>query len=102
MKAYIVTEGQFGTDLLRVIVSHDLPGAAVGFVPCKGPYDLSSMASSILAARRTPVALVVETHTTHAESIQERRITLRDLLRPTAAGIPFAMILAIPEIEAVL
>jgi hypothetical protein len=101
VKAYIVSEGPFGAQFLHAILPHDLL-RGVEFVPCKGTYDATTMASSLLAARRTPVALVVDSDTTDSESIQERRITLRDLLMTAAAGIPFAAILAVPEIEAVL
>ena len=99
-RAYVVTEGQSDARILKRL----LPQAVVEgteFVVGAGRYSAQSLAATILAVKRRPVALVVDADTEDELAIREQAEFLRELLRQTAAGIPFEVFTAVPEMEAV-
>jgi hypothetical protein len=100
-KVYLITEG--ATD--EVILKKLLPAKIltnVQFVIGQGRYSAQSLARSILAARKMPVALVLDADTTQPEAIQEQYDFLHEALGQAAAGTPFGIFLAKPEIEILL
>jgi len=100
-RAYVVTEGESDVELLRRL----LPEAIVkdtAFVAGSGSYSAQSLATTILAVKRRPVALVVDADTEDGLLVQERLDFLRELLRQTSSGVPFEVFIAVPEMEAVL
>lgn len=99
-QAYVVTEGKSDAEILKRL----LPEAIVAnteFVAASGRYGAQSLASTILAVKRRPVALVVDADTEDQFLVREREEFSRELLRQTASGVPFAVFTAVPELEAV-
>ena len=100
-KVYLITEGLSDEVILKKL----LPAQVVDnvqFVIGQGRYSAQSLARSILAARRMPVALVLDADTTQPESVQEQYDFLQEALGQAAAGTPFGVFLAKPEIEILL
>lgn len=100
-KVYLITEGQFDQELLRKL----LPEEAIQnteFIVGNGRYSAQSLARSILAAARMPVALVLDADTIESSAVQEQRDFLEEALGQASAGIPFEIFLAVPELEVLL
>lgn len=99
-KVYLITESRFDEEMLKKLLPESaLPN--VKFVGGSGDYSAQSLARSILAVRREPVALILDAKTTDPSLIQEHRDFLREVLGEAAAGAPFGIFLAEPELEVV-
>ncbi|NUO79792.1 hypothetical protein HUU05_06925 [candidate division KSB1 bacterium] len=99
-QAYVVTEGERDIEILKKLLANPLIKQTV-FAPGIETYGAMSLASTLLSTRRKPVVLVVDTNTRDESAIYEKVDTLRYLLRQAAADVPFKVLPAIPEIEAV-
>lgn len=99
-QAYVVTEGKHDAQLLKKLLPVYLV-KNIQFVEGGGRYGAESFASSIVSAKRLPVALVLDSDTTDERAIIERRELLRVLLRQAAPSIRSEVFLAVPEIEAI-
>ncbi|MCC5665991.1 hypothetical protein LC653_19220 [Nostoc sp. CHAB 5784] len=100
-QAYIFTEGN--QDIL--ILNRLLPQRIIQeikFVNGSGKYGAQSLASTLLVTRAIPVALVTDADTEDDSLVSEQLDTLNYLLRQASPGIPFKVLLAVPEIEIVL
>jgi hypothetical protein len=97
-KIYLITEGQSDEDILKELLPEDAIANAK-FVIGSGRYSAQSLARSILAVRHEPVALVLDADTTELAAIREQQAFLREALRQAAAGAPFGIFLAEPELE---
>ncbi|GAB4202734.1 MAG: hypothetical protein Fur006_56540 [Coleofasciculaceae cyanobacterium] len=99
-QTYIVTE--CASD--AAILSEVLPKRVlhnVKFIDGKSPYGAESMANTLLAAKRLPVVLVINAKTNDELMISERASELNYLLRQASPGIPFKVLIAVPELEVV-
>lgn len=98
MKTYIVVEGPFDADVLRVTLSpHTLRNAQ--FVIGGGKSSGVSLARSLISDRGEPLLLVMDADTVHQEAIQEQEKVYRELLGAVAINTPYDVVLAIPELE---
>jgi len=98
INTYVVTEGQTNADVLQKLLPDQLTKDVV-FVVGSGKYSAQSLASTLLATRRIPTALVVDAN---QENEAEQEDFLRSILRQASPGVPFEVFLAIPEIEVIL
>ncbi len=96
--AYVVTEGQSDADILKMILPPDIVKAST-FVVGSGRYSAQSIAGSILATRRRPVALVIDADEGNDRAVQERQDFLKSLLGQAAADVAFEVFIFRPEIE---
>jgi hypothetical protein len=71
----------------------------IGFIAGSGRSSAHSLTSSILAAKKFPVALVLDADTDNEQAIQEQKEFLHEMLRYVSADIPFEIFFAVPEIE---
>lgn len=94
-QAYVITE-DIDVEILKKLLPVQLT-SAVEFIPSS--YLASSKSSTLLAVKRTPLALVVDAHTDDETAIYERQDTLQYGLRQTAVHVPFKVLLAVPSIE---
>jgi hypothetical protein len=99
-KVYVVTKCPRDAAILRKILPESLL-QSVQFVDGESEYGAESMARKLLSSKRSPVVLVMDSKTNDAALIEERRSDLGFLMRQAAAGVPFKMAIAIPEIEVV-
>jgi hypothetical protein len=98
--AYIVTKCPKDAAILKKILPEPML-QSVQFVNGKSEYGAESMARKLLSSKRSPVVLVMDAKTNDAALIEERSSDLGFLMRQAAAGVPFKMAIAIPEIEVV-
>ena len=98
MNAYIVTEGQFDVALLSRLLAHEVR-SGVRVVSASGKSGAQSLARSLVAARRLPVALVLDADTTDKALVREQRLVARELLTMASPGIPTEVFMAVPSIE---
>lgn len=97
-EAYVVTEDEFDCMLLQRLLPEHLVRATSFEV---SRHSAPSLSRTILAVEQKPVALLVDAHTNDETAIQERTDILHYLLQQAAAGVPFRVFLAVPEIETV-
>jgi hypothetical protein len=100
MKAYVVAEEPTDGAIVRALLTPDLLDEVV-LLPAGERSNITSVARSLLFARRKPVAVLVNTKTLDEGMIQERVQLMRELLEAAAAGVPTKIILFIPHIEAI-
>lgn len=99
-KACVITEGQTDIEILKSLLPPKLT-KEVEFVVGGGWSGAQSLAVSILAKRRIPVALVIDSDANDEQVIHEKLDFSRWSLKQAAVQVPFEVFLAIPEIEAV-
>ncbi len=100
MKAYIVTEGQSDSEILKRLLPPEIT-SHVEFLIGGGRYSIQSFARTLLVVKQLPVAIVIDADTEDTPSIEEQRHNLYDLLDQVSPGIPFDVFFAVPEIESV-
>ncbi len=101
MNAYIVVEGEADADLIRRLIPAEFSDG-IAVVAAEGRSSAVSLSRTILGARQTPTALVVDSDTTSDALANEQKTMLNDLLRSAAGATPYLVALAIPETEAIL
>jgi hypothetical protein len=99
-QAYVVTEGPTEAEILKKLLPREVAKNVV-FEFRKERYAAQPVAGTILSVKRVPVALVIDTATHDKMVVNEKLDMVRYLLRQNAAGVPFKVLPAIPEIEAV-
>ena len=98
--AYIVTTEPSEAEILKKLLPREITKNVV--FESRGESSAArTFAGSLLAAKRLPVVLVVDTATRDKMVVNEKLDMVRYLLRPYASGVPFKVLPAIPEIEAV-
>ena len=100
--AYVITENKSDTEVLCKLLPEDLVNSTE-IVNGGGSYGAQSLAGSLLATRRLPVALVVDADTDDADAISDREVILREFLQQRSAGNEqiFQLSLMVPAIEIV-
>jgi hypothetical protein len=98
--AYIITESKFDKEILeKLLPKHIVQDTEV--VAASGKYGAQSLASTILAIKLLPVALVIDADTEDELRIREQADLLHQLLRQSSPGIPFEVFMAVPKLEVV-
>jgi hypothetical protein len=98
--AYILTEGKTDIEILKRLLPQYFV-KDIKFVAGEGQYGARSLASSLLATRSIPVALVLDADTENENQIYEKSDLVNYLLHRASPGIPYQVILAVPEIEVI-
>ncbi len=99
-QAYVVTTEPTEAEIIKKLLPTKTAKNVV-FMSGKESSASRSLAGTILTVKRVPVALVVDTATRDEMVVNEKLDLIRYLLRQNAAGVPFKVVPAIPEIEAV-
>ena len=100
INASVVTEDRSDAQLLKRLLPPDLI-SQVEFIIGGGSDGAQSLAGSILASKRRPVALVVDADGRKDQALQEFDDLLSTLLRQVSGNVPFDVLIAKPEIEIV-
>lgn len=98
MIAYIVCEGSFDVQLLKIVLPKELLNK-VEVVAAGGLSAVKSLARSLIVRRQVPVAIVVDADSVAPEIIQERLKSIEELVESVSANIPFKVISAVPQTE---
>ena len=99
-QTYIITERWSDAAVLKKMLPKPVLHNLI-FIDGESPYGAESMANTLLAAKRLPVVLVINAKTNDELMIRERAEELNYLLRQASPGIPFKVLIAIPELEVV-
>lgn len=100
-KVIIVVEGKTDELILKAVLPQDLQGK-VQFVVGSGRYSAQSIARTILAYERQPVALVLDADTTDESKVKEQVAYFQKALGEVASDVPYQAFIAVPEIEIIL
>lgn len=101
MKAYVVVEGVWEANLIRLLLAAENHSMAT--VVEVGPRStLVSIARSLLITRRAPTAVVMDAHSLDKESIREMKQSTMELLGAVSGPIPIKVIAVEPTIASLL
>jgi hypothetical protein len=109
MCVFVVTQSGWQADLLRNVLAEELRQSSIPIFPdlatehakvhvMHGTGSLS-LAATLLRTRRQPVALVADSDSHVERVIKEKRDLLNEELRIASTGIPWRVILAVPQLE---
>jgi hypothetical protein len=100
MNAYVITEGPFDAELLRLVLPRDVVDD-VQFVPAGSLASMKSLARSLIVQRRTPIAIVIDADSNSPEVVEERRQSTEEVVGIVAGTVPVKVLVAVPEIEGI-
>lgn len=100
IKACVIAESQLEIDIVKKLLPNELIEGTKFFAP--GKYDVLSFATTILGAQRIPVVLIVNTRADDKDIVAEKFNDINFLMRQSSPGIPYKVVMAVPEIEIVL
>jgi hypothetical protein len=98
-RVYVLVEGQTDADFLRRVLASELTGD-VELVPAGGSSSIPSLARTLVARRRKPVAVLMDSDSLAPDVIEERRDSTAELIQAAAGSVPVKVILAVPEMDA--
>ncbi len=100
MRVWLVLEGAGDRAIVRAL----LPPAlleCLSIVETGSRADLASVVRTLLVKHREPVAVLANTYSVDTGVTHERYTTLEYLVHAVAGGVPYRLILAIPELEVI-
>ena len=100
MKAYVIVQGMTVVAVVRAVVPPELLAEAA-LTPADERAIPISMARTLVATRRKPLAMLINTDSVAERIIQEQVQGARELLQMAAGRIPTRVIPLIPSVEAV-
>jgi hypothetical protein len=100
MITYIVCEGNFDAQLLKIVIPRKLLND-VEVVTAGGGYAIKSLARSLVVRRQVPVVIVVDSDSVVPELVQQRLKDIEEIVGGVAANTPVKVIMAVPEIETI-
>lgn len=98
MKVYLLVEGNSDQAFFQTLLPSDIRQDTI-VVPVGGRSNITSIARSLLVTKRRPLALVTDADTIEKDAIERRYQMLDELIGSATAGVPYKVILAVPEIE---
>jgi hypothetical protein len=99
IRAYLLVKDQTDVDFLRRVLPPELM-KDVEFVPTGENSGGLSLARTLVARRRTPVAMFMRTKTLDADLMAETVGGSQELLQMAAGRVPAKVIVAVPDLEA--
>jgi hypothetical protein len=100
-RAYLITEGRLNSEILKMLLPKDLI-QSVEFVPASSSYSVQSLARSILATRRAPVAVVLDAETDDEQKIREQKEFYEQTLNQVSTRTMFGVFIAKPDLPSIL
>lgn len=101
MRPCVVAEGESDRLLLLRVLSRRSAAPPPQVIAAGGRSSVASIAKSLLVARHTPVALLMDAESLDADYVRQQERTYYDLLYPVSAHLPFRVFFAVPELEVV-
>jgi hypothetical protein len=98
-KAYVLVEGETDKTFLEKLLEPQLL-QDVHIVVAEGKYSIPSLARSLLAMRRKPIAVLIDTDSIADEIVRGTRESITELLRAVGGPVPVMVATAVPELEA--
>ncbi len=101
MKCYVVVEGPTDAGLITRLLPVEIQQQAA-VVLAGGRANLASVARTLLVTRRKPLAVLVDADTVDQSTAIQARRDIEGLVRAASGGIPFKVIMLVPEMEGLL
>jgi hypothetical protein len=98
-RVYVFVEGRTDEEFLRRVLPAELTNETE-FVQAGSSAGMTSLARSLLARRRTPLAVLMDADSLDPEVIADRRESTEELIQAAAGSVPVKVVLVVPEIEA--
>ena len=98
-KAYIVVEGEADKAFLERLLEPRLLQDVL-IVVAEARYGILSLARSLLATRRKPVAVLMDTDSVDDDRVREERASIAELLSIVAGNVPTHVVTPVPTLEA--
>jgi len=99
MRASVLTEANFDGMLLATLLADEEKRDGVEIRVVSGLSSGYSVARTMLAVKRIPVAVVIDADSPEQEVASERQRSAEEVLGDAASGVPFRVIVAVPELE---
>lgn len=99
MSVSVLTESNFDGMLLARLLADEQGRNVVEVRVVDGLSSGFSFARTILAVQRTPVAVVIDADSPEPEVASERKRRAEEVLDDAAGGVPFRVVVAVPELE---
>jgi hypothetical protein len=99
MTAHILTDSDFIAALLKRLLSAE-ERADIGIRAIDELSSMYSLARTWLASDREPVAVVIDADTPSPQGVARWRQSVEEVIGDAAGGVPYKVIIAVPEIEA--
>ncbi len=99
MNATVLTEGNFDGMFLATLIAEEQDRYGIEIRAVGGKSSVYSFARTLLAVKRIPVAVVIDADSPEPEVAEERQRTAEEVIGDVASGIPFRVIVAVPELE---
>ncbi len=99
MSASVLTEANFDGMLLATLLGDEENRDGIEIRVVSGLSSGYSFARTMLAVKRIPVAVVIDADSPEQEVASERQRSAEEVLGDAAAGVPFRVIVAVPELE---
>jgi hypothetical protein len=100
MIAFVIVEGALDIEILTRLVPPNLCSDIV--ITAGGGVDgVKSLARSLAASHRKPIAIVMDADTSDPQLVESRRQSMVELVRSAASSVPVTVIMAIPQLEVV-
>ncbi len=100
-KIAIVVEGRTDELILKAVLPKDIQ-RKIQFIVGSGRYSAQSIARTILAYDRQPVALILDADTTDESKIKEQITYFQKALGEVATDVPYQAFIIVPQIEVLL
>jgi hypothetical protein len=100
MSAWIVVEGEADLAVVKTLLPDEIR-AVSELIAVGGRSNISSVARTLLVKHKEPVAVVRDSDSLDPSTIREKYTTTEQLMRAVSGGIPFKVILCIPNLEAI-
>jgi hypothetical protein len=98
MSVSVLTESNFDGMLLATLLADERARDGIEIGVVKGLSSGYSFARTMLAVKRTPVAVVIDADSPEPEVASEHRRSVEEVLGDAAVGVPFRVIVAVPEL----
>lgn len=99
MNACILVEGNFDGMLLAMLIGAEQEKYEIEIRVAGGASAAFSYARTLLATKRTPVAILIDADSIEPEVAEARRQDAEEVIGESAAGVPFRVLVAVPELE---
>lgn len=94
----VVTGSEDVATLIERVLKEAIPHIPHRVIATSTRSGAISSARTILAAQRRPTVLVLETHTTNKEAIEELEVTTKSMLALAYSGANYVLQLVVPDI----
>ncbi len=98
MCIHVLAKSNFDGAFLATLLAEEQKRGSVEVGVINDLPSAYSVARTMLAVKRTPVAMVIDANSPEPEVASERKLRAEELLGDAAGGVPFRVLVAVPEL----